>query len=113
MLVLLYFAKYFLSWEEELFNFPENREKIVKDMGISHTLHLKNGFEIAIDEDGDENDILGNHDLTLSVGTGFTVKGKPSVNIEIPLLFSELVKIHNQLGSLIKDFPNCMDWSSK
>ena len=40
MLVLLYFAKYFLSWEEELFNFPENREKIVKTMTMTNQKNI-------------------------------------------------------------------------
>ena len=74
-------------------------------MGTSHTLLFKDGFEIAIDEDGDENDIFCDHDLTLSVGTGFTGKGKPSVNIEIPLRFDELLKIYDQLRTLIDEFP--------
>ena len=73
-------------------------------MEISHTLHLRDGFEVSIDEDGDKDDILGNHDLTLSVGTGFTTKGKPSVNIEIPLLLKDLVKISERIEDIINQY---------
>ena len=74
-------------------------------MGISHTLHAKDGFEIALDDDGNFSGPAKKHKVALSVGTGFTSWGKSSVNVEICLSIEELTKINEKISNFIK----CME----
>ena len=71
-------------------------------MGTSHTIHSDNGFEISIYDNRDGEDFAPLTDVSLSIGTGFTSYGEPSVNVEIPLTLPKLEALYRKLGKVIK-----------
>lgn len=69
-------------------------------MGISHTIFVKDNFELAVDSNGDDEDRI----FELTMGTGFTSGGANSVNIQMMVGFDDLKKIRERLTEVINEY---------